>query len=110
MEPPAVVLRIGAQGAAAGLYDLPVLRRCSEATAPRKVLLAACDVYRPAAIKQLQLLGEQVGWTRWTAVCLGFAGTLLAVGPTRLTLSSATVLVLLFALFVYLRMGVVGTA
>lgn len=27
----------------------------------KKVLLVACDVYRPAAIKQLQVLGEQIG-------------------------------------------------
>jgi signal recognition particle subunit SRP54 len=27
----------------------------------KKVLLAACDIYRPAAIKQLQVVGEQVG-------------------------------------------------
>lgn len=27
----------------------------------RKVLLAACDIYRPAAINQLKVLGEQVG-------------------------------------------------
>lgn len=27
----------------------------------KKVLLAACDVYRPAAIKQLQVIGNQVG-------------------------------------------------
>ena len=24
-------------------------------------MLAACDIYRPAAIKQLQILGEQIG-------------------------------------------------
>lgn len=29
----------------------------------KKVLLVACDVYRPAAIKQLQVLGEQIGVT-----------------------------------------------
>ena len=27
----------------------------------KKVLLVACDVYRPAAIKQLQVLGQQIG-------------------------------------------------
>ncbi|MCZ8215926.1 MAG: signal recognition particle protein, partial [Cyclobacteriaceae bacterium] len=27
----------------------------------RQVLLTACDIYRPAAIKQLQVLGEQIG-------------------------------------------------
>uniref|UniRef100_A0A6S9H5E0 signal-recognition-particle GTPase n=3 Tax=Ditylum brightwellii TaxID=49249 RepID=A0A6S9H5E0_9STRA len=32
-------------------------------TRKRKVLLAAADVYRPAAIKQLQVLGESIGVT-----------------------------------------------
>ena len=27
----------------------------------KKPMLAACDIYRPAAIKQLQILGEQIG-------------------------------------------------
>lgn len=44
------------------------------------------------------LLGEQVGWARWVAVALGFTGTLLAAGPVRLSLSSATLLVLIGAL------------
>lgn len=43
------------------------------------------------------LLGEQVGWTRWVAVSLGFAGTIVAVSPTSLSVSSATLLVLIGA-------------
>jgi drug/metabolite transporter (DMT)-like permease len=44
------------------------------------------------------LLGERVGWVRWTAVALGFGGTLLATDPVGLSLSPATLLVLLGAL------------
>jgi drug/metabolite transporter (DMT)-like permease len=43
------------------------------------------------------LLGEQVGWARWAAVGLGFAGTLIAAGPTGLSMSPATLLVLVGA-------------
>jgi len=43
------------------------------------------------------MLGEQVGWTRWVAVGLGFAGMIVAVSPTSLSLSSATLLVLIGA-------------
>ena len=59
---PTVVLLAGLQGAGKTTAAGKLAKFCTEdATAPRKVLLAACDVYRPAAIKQLQLLGEQVG-------------------------------------------------
>jgi drug/metabolite transporter (DMT)-like permease len=40
------------------------------------------------------LLGERVGWARWVAVGFGFAGTLLAAGPSGLSMSPATLLVL----------------
>jgi drug/metabolite transporter (DMT)-like permease len=40
------------------------------------------------------LLGERVGWVRWTAVGLGFLGTVLAANPAGLSLSPATLLVL----------------
>jgi drug/metabolite transporter (DMT)-like permease len=40
------------------------------------------------------LLGEQVGWIRWTAVGLAFIGTVLAANPVGLTLSFAALLVL----------------
>jgi drug/metabolite transporter (DMT)-like permease len=45
------------------------------------------------------LLGEQVGWIRWVAVGLAFTGTVLAANPVGLSLSSATLLVLVGALF-----------
>lgn len=57
-KPPTVVMLVGLQGAgkttAAGkLANL--LRKQG-----KKPLLAACDIYRPAAIKQLQVVGEQL--------------------------------------------------
>jgi len=57
-KPPTVVMLVGLHGAgkttsAAKLAN--VLRRTG-----RRPLLAAADVYRPAAIKQLQVLGEQL--------------------------------------------------
>jgi drug/metabolite transporter (DMT)-like permease len=45
------------------------------------------------------LLGERVGWARWAAVWLGFAGTLLAAGPLGLAMSPGTLLTLVGALF-----------
>ncbi|MCQ2347913.1 MAG: signal recognition particle protein [Paludibacteraceae bacterium] len=57
---PAVILMAGLQGSgktthAAKLANLLIQKR------GKKVMLAACDVYRPAAIEQLRVLGEQVG-------------------------------------------------
>jgi drug/metabolite transporter (DMT)-like permease len=43
------------------------------------------------------LLGERVGPIRWLAVGIGFGGTVLAANPGGLTLSPATVLVLVAA-------------
>jgi len=56
--PPTVVMMVGLQGAGktthagklAGMYKKQ----------GKKPLLVACDVYRPAAIKQLQILGEKL--------------------------------------------------
>lgn len=44
------------------------------------------------------LLGEKVGWVRWSAVLLGFAGVVLVMGPGRDTFSPAALLPLLAAL------------
>lgn len=46
------------------------------------------------ALLAAPLLGERVGWARWTAVGLGFAGATLASDPTGVSLSIATLLVL----------------
>lgn len=58
-KPPTVYMMCGLQGAGkttmcGKLANL--LKRDN-----KKVLLAACDVYRPAAIKQLQVVGEKAG-------------------------------------------------
>ena len=58
-KPPTVVMMVGLQGAGktthagklAGLYKKQ----------GKHPLLVACDIYRPAAIKQLQIVGEQLG-------------------------------------------------
>ena len=58
-QPPTVVMMVGLQGAGkttntgklAGLFKKQ----------GRNPLLCACDIYRPAAIKQLQVVGSQVG-------------------------------------------------
>ena len=57
-KPPTVIMMVGLQGAGktthagklAGMYKKQ----------GKKPLLVACDVYRPAAIKQLQILGEKL--------------------------------------------------
>jgi len=59
-KPPTVVMMVGLQGAgkttnAAKLAGL--MKRHNG----KRPLLAACDIYRPAAIKQLEVVGEQLG-------------------------------------------------
>ncbi len=57
---PAVIMLCGLQGAGktsmAGKLSLYLKKRHS-----KHPLLVACDVYRPAAVKQLQVVGQQVG-------------------------------------------------
>ncbi len=58
-KPPTVVMMVGLQGAGktthagklAGLYKKQ----------GKRPLLVACDIYRPAAIKQLEIVGEKLG-------------------------------------------------
>ena len=58
-KPPTVIMMVGLQGAGktthcgkiAGMYKKQ----------GKNPLLVACDVYRPAAIKQLQIVGEKIG-------------------------------------------------
>lgn len=58
--PPAVVLMAGLQGAGktTSVAKLSLLLKNRE---KKKVLVVSADVYRPAAIKQLQVLAEEVG-------------------------------------------------
>ena len=58
--PPAVILLAGLQGSGKTTSAAKLARLLREAWR-KKVLLASCDVYRPAAIEQLQTLAGQVG-------------------------------------------------
>lgn len=55
---PAVVLMVGLQGSGKTTSAAKLARRL--AREGRKPLLAACDLQRPAAIEQLETLGEQI--------------------------------------------------
>ena len=57
---PAVILMSGLQGSGKTTFS-GKLARMYKAKKNRKPLLVACDVYRPAAIEQLKVLGEQIG-------------------------------------------------
>lgn len=58
--PPAVVLMAGLQGAGK-TTTVGKLARLLKNDHKKKILVVSADVYRPAAIKQLKLLAEQVG-------------------------------------------------
>ncbi len=58
--PPAVILLAGLQGSGKTTTAGKLARLLRE-DMRKKVLLVSCDVYRPAAIAQLQMLAEQVG-------------------------------------------------
>lgn len=57
---PAVILMAGLQGSGKTTHT-GKLARFLKSKRGRQVLLVACDVYRPAAIDQLEVVGEQVG-------------------------------------------------
>ena len=57
---PAVVLMSGLQGSGKTTFSAK-LANLLKSKKSRKPMLAACDVYRPAAIDQLKVLGEQIG-------------------------------------------------
>jgi signal recognition particle subunit SRP54 len=56
---PTVVLLVGLQGSGKTTQAAKLALRLREMG--RRPLLVACDVYRPAAIEQLKVLGEQIG-------------------------------------------------
>lgn len=58
-SPPTVVLMCGLQGSGKTTTCAKLARWFAKVG--KKPLLVACDVQRPAAVKQLQVLGEQVG-------------------------------------------------
>jgi signal recognition particle subunit SRP54 len=57
-QPPAVILMAGLQGSGKTTSSGKLARLLK--TRKKKVLLASCDVYRPAAIDQLRQLGKQL--------------------------------------------------
>jgi signal recognition particle subunit SRP54 len=57
-QPPNVILMCGLQGA--GKTTASAKLALNLRKNGRKPLMAACDVYRPAAIKQLEVLGKQI--------------------------------------------------
>ncbi len=61
-QPPAVVLMAGLQGAGKTTTVGKLARRLKEQER-KKVMVVSCDVYRPAAIKQLQTLAESIDVT-----------------------------------------------
>lgn len=56
---PAIVLIAGLQGSGKTTFSAKLAHHLKNKRGKR-VMLAACDVYRPAAISQLQTLGEQI--------------------------------------------------
>ena len=59
---PAVILMAGLQGSGKTTFSAK-LANLLKAKRAKKPLLIACDIYRPAAIDQLKVLGEQIGVT-----------------------------------------------
>ncbi|ULX57332.1 signal recognition particle protein [Ectothiorhodosinus mongolicus] len=59
-QPPAVILMAGLQGAGKTTSAAKLARRLREKD-DKKVMLVSCDVYRPAAIRQLETLAHEVG-------------------------------------------------
>ena len=62
---PGIVLVAGLQGSGKTTFSGKLALNCKTKRG-RKVLLVAGDVYRPAAIDQLKVLGEQIGVTVYT--------------------------------------------
>ncbi|WP_040930356.1 signal recognition particle protein, partial [Paenibacillus larvae] len=57
-RPPSIVMMVGLQGAGKTTTTGKLAKLLTKQN--HKPLLVACDIYRPAAIKQLQVLGEQL--------------------------------------------------
>ncbi len=60
MQPPAVILMAGLQGSGKTTSTAKLARWLKERQ-KKSVLVASCDIYRPAAIDQLQTLAREVG-------------------------------------------------
>ena len=58
-KPPCVIMMCGLQGAGKTTHCAKLAKWLESQN--RRPMLAACDVYRPAAIEQLKIVGEKVG-------------------------------------------------
>jgi signal recognition particle subunit SRP54 len=58
-KPPCVIMLCGLQGAGKTTHAAKLAKHLK--TMNRRPLLAACDIYRPAAIEQLKIIGEKAG-------------------------------------------------
>lgn len=59
-NPPTVIMMCGLQGAGKTTATAKLALNLRK-TLDKRPLMVACDVYRPAAVKQLQVLGDQIG-------------------------------------------------
>ncbi|MHB1291926.1 MAG: signal recognition particle protein [Sulfuricella sp.] len=66
-QPPAVILMAGLQGAGKTTTSAKLAKYLREQM-KKKVLLASCDVYRPAAMEQLRALAQQIDTDYFPAV------------------------------------------
>ena len=74
---PGLVLLRGVSGAVAGILSIYAFTTLPFAEAYALIFLSPSI----ATILSIFILGEQVGWRRWLAVALGFAGVLAIVRP-----------------------------
>ena len=58
-KPPTIIMMVGLQGAGKTTHTAKLAAYFKKDG--KRPMLAACDIYRPAAIKQLQVVGEAVG-------------------------------------------------
>lgn len=58
-KPPTVIMMCGLQGAGKTTASAKLAKNLIK-TMNKRPLMVACDVYRPAAVKQLEVLGEQI--------------------------------------------------
>ena len=58
-KPPTIIMMVGLQGAGKTTHTAKLASLFKKDG--KHPMLAACDIYRPAAIKQLQVVGEAVG-------------------------------------------------
>ena len=58
-KPPTIIMLVGLQGAGKTTHAAKLAKHFK--SKGNRPMLVACDIYRPAAIKQLQVVGEQAG-------------------------------------------------